>query len=324
MRALRSVETGGLLFLATVLAGSIPGCGADSEAKSAAEGSQTRLTVVCTTGMIADAAAAIAGDLAEVSGLMGPGVDPHLYKASREDQRRIERASLVLYHGLHLEGKMADYLEDLHEERPEHSVVAVAEAIPPERLLRNPAVWSYPDPHVWFDLELWRLVVLRIEEAFRLRDPTHAAEYASRAARYLADLEATHAWAKEKAAELPDERRRIVTSHDAYNYFGRAYGFEVHGLQGISTETQAGVYQIEEAVKYIRRHRVPVIFAETSVSPAAVELVASKAGSKRWAKELYSDALGKSGTPAGSFLGMFRYNLETIVEALRAAADQRP
>jgi manganese/zinc/iron transport system substrate-binding protein len=271
--------------------------------------------------MIADAARTIGGKRARVTGLMGPGVDPHLYQASRGDQRRILDADLVLYHGLQLEGRMADFLRELGERpRPGRLVAAAGEAIPRERLLFNPLIPDYPDPHVWFDLELWKIVATAVGNAFAERDPEHAAEYGERAAEYSAELDRWHRWALEQAQKLPPERRKIVTSHDAYNYFARAYGFEVHGLQGISTVTPAGLKDIEAAVHFIREYRIPVIFAETSVSPAAVERVAKSAGAKVSARKLYSDALGPPGGEEGTLLGVFRYNLRAMVEELSQEA----
>ena len=310
--------------LAALLGASLlTGCGAGDASSGAVDSSEAgKLTVVCTTGMIADAARQIGGEHARATGLMGPGVDPHLYTATRQDQRRLLEADLVLYHGLHLEGKMADFLKDLASSpRSGQLVAAVAEVVHESKILHNPLFGEYPDPHVWFDLELWSIVVGEIVRAFEQRDPAHAAEYRRRGEAYERDIAEAHAWGKEMAAGVPQERRRIVTSHDAYNYFGRAYGFEVRGLQGISTVTKAGLKDIKEAVKYVRQHDVPVIFAETSVSPAAVETVAGSAGCRVCEHHLYSDAIGLPGTPEGTFLGVFRFNMRAIVEALRPATD---
>ncbi len=296
-----------LLATTTVFVGCRPS-GANSEGL---------LNVVCTSAMIADAARIIGGSQAQVTGLMGPGVDPHLYIASREDQRRLSRAELVLYHGLHLEGKMVKFLEGLREKRQNDSViVAVAEVISKDKLIRNEAFGDYPDPHVWFDLNLWRPVVAEITRAFCKRDPEHTEEYRSRGAAYSVELAKLHENVLERVAKVPRERRKIVTSHDAYNYLARAYGFEVYGLQGISTVTPAGLKDIQKAVEYVQTHKVPVIFAETSVPHASVEEVARHAGCKVSEKELFSDALGDPQTPEGSFLGMFRYNIDTLIEGL--------
>ena len=213
---------------------------------------------------------------------------------------------------------MVDFLEKLEdEEASQRLVVAVTARVPRERLIANPLLGEYPDPHIWFDLELWALAVDEIIRGFQARDPSHRAEYAARGAAYRREIEEAHLWALQTVRELPPERRHLVTSHDAYNYFGRAYGFEVRGLQGISTTTKAGLRDLEEAVNYVRSHGVPVIFAETSVSPAAVQRVASSAGCRVSPRKLFSDALGAEGTPEGTFLGVFRANVRTIVEAIR-------
>ncbi|MEM7230751.1 MAG: zinc ABC transporter substrate-binding protein [Planctomycetota bacterium] len=276
-----------------------------------------KLTVVCTTGMIADAALSIAGEHANVVALMGPGVDPHLFPMSRKDQGRLLAADVVLYHGLHLEGKMATFLKDLKKKTDrKRTVSAVAETIPDDRLIRSELFGEYPDPHVWFDLKLWKVAVNETLRTLSEADPAHAADYKRRGGEYLAKIDETHDWAVSKLEGLPKETRRIVTSHDAYNYFARAYSFDVHGLQGISTESRAGIRDIEKAVRYVQTHKVPMIFAETSVNASGVEAVSKQSGAKISPKKLYSDALGAAGSPEATLLGMFRHNLTTIVDAL--------
>ena len=273
--------------------------------------------VVCTTGMIADAARIITGDHLQVTGLCGPGIDPHLYQATRADQEILLNARLVLYHGIHLEGKMGDLLGRVKKQpREGQHIAAVADVIDKEKLIRNELFGDYPDPHTWFDLQLWKTSVEEIGKALQNADPANASSYDSATKAYLAELEKTHQWTLARTAQLPVGKRKIVTSHDAYNYFARAYGFEVKGLQGISTETKPGLQNIRAAVKYIRVNSISVIFAETSVPRDAVEKVAQEAGCEIFEHELYSDALGKPGSQAESFLGMFRFNLETILTAL--------
>ncbi len=281
-----------------------------------------RLDVVCTTGMIADAARIIGGEHVEVRGLCGPGVDPHLYQATRADQKRLNNADLVLYHGVHLEGKMGDLLARIAESPgKERHISAVAEVIDKKELIRNELFGDYPDPHLWFDLQMWKLCSAEVGKALQKADPANAASYGAATEAYLAKIEETHLWALARIKELPVEKRKVVTSHDAYNYFARAYGFEVKGLQGISTVDKPGLQNIREAVKYIRENEIAVIFAETSVPRDAVETVAREAGCRIFEHELYSDALGKPGLQADSFLGMFRFNLEAIISALREAED---
>ncbi len=276
-----------------------------------------KLNVVCTTGMITDAARIIGGKHVEVTGLCGPGVDPHLYLATRADQKRLNNADLVLYHGVHLEGKMGDLLARIKDSpREGQHISAVADVIDKEKLIRNELFGAYPDPHLWFDLQLWKVAAAEAGKALQGADPSHTESYVAATKAYLAKLEETHQWALDRIKQLPTEKRKIVTSHDAYNYFARAYGFEVKGLQGISTETKPGLQNIRAAVKYIRENSISVIFAETSVPRDAVETVAQEAGCEIFKHELYSDALGKPGSQAESFLGMFRFNLETILMAL--------
>ena len=273
--------------------------------------------VVCTTGMITDAARIISGDHMQVTGLCGPGIDPHLYQATRADQEILLNARLVLYHGIHLEGKMGDLLGRVKKKpREGQHIAAVADVIDKEKLIRNELVGDYPDPHTWFDLQLWKTSVEEIGKALQSADPANASSYDSATKAYLAELEKTHRWALARTAQLPVEKRKIVTSHDAYNYFARAYGFEVKGLQGISTETKPGLQNIRSAAKYITANNISVIFAETSVPRDAIEKVAKLAGCKICEHELYSDAVGEPGSPTASYIGMFRYNLETIIGAL--------
>lgn len=308
-----------LALLVGVAAALLPSCersAADDGERSSSGGDDGRPVVVCTTTMITDAARTVAGERARVTGLMKAGVDPHLYLMSRSDQKRLLEADLVLYHGLHLEGKMAGFLKDLAKRR-EGRVVAVAAAIPAEELIRNELFGDYPDPHVWFEPRLWKIAVREVIDALARGAPAYREEFEERGAAYLSSLDELDAWARRAIEDLPARLRRMVTSHDAYNYFARAYGFDVHGLRGISTETREGLQDIEEAVKYIRSYRIPVIFAETSVPPDGVERVARSAGCRVSEKKLYSDALGEAGTPEGTFPGMFRYNLETIVQELR-------
>lgn len=276
-----------------------------------------KLRVVCTTGMIADAARIIGGEHVDVTGLCGPGVDPHLYQATRADQKRLYSADLVLYHGIHLEGKMGDLLARLAKSHGKNKhISAVADVIDKKKLIRNELFGAYPDPHLWFDLQLWKTCSAAVGKALQKADPANAGSYAVATEAYLAKIAETHQWALDRVEQLAPQKRKVVTSHDAYNYFARAYGFEVRGLQGISTVDKPGLQNIRKAVKYIRENGISVIFAETSVPRDAVEKVAQEAGCRIYEHELYSDALGKPGSQAASFLGMFSFNLETILTAL--------
>lgn len=274
-----------------------------------------RLNVLATTGMIADAARNVGGELVEVTALMGPGVDPHLYQPTARDQGKLKSADLILYNGLHLEGKMVEVFESLARTK---RVVAVSHDIPEDRLLSWADSAGMHDPHIWFDVKLWQQAVRTIARAFAESDPEHAADYESRSAAYLKELDQLDGYCREQAGRLPAAQRVLITSHDAFHYFGRAYGFEVVGIQGISTDTEAGLKAITDAVDLIRSHKIRAIFPETSVPRAAIERVA-RDGNVQLGTELYSDALGSPDSPAGTYVGMIRTNIETVVHALESA-----
>jgi len=276
------------------------------------------LTIVATTNLVADVARSVAGEHAEVQALMGPGVDPHLYKASEGDVRRLAEADLILYNGLHLEGKMADILVKMARGRP---VVALGEGIPEESLREPPEFAGQYDPHVWFDVSLWRQTLPVVAEELAALDPDHAADYRANADRYAAELAALDAWVEERIASLPPERRVLITAHDAFGYFGRRYGMQVVGIQGISTLAEAGLQDIERVVDLVVDSEVPAIFVESSVPRRTVEAVQGAVRSRgrelAIGGELFSDSLGAAGSPEGTYPGMVRHNVGTIVEALR-------
>ncbi len=267
--------------------------------------------------MIADAARRVGGDRVEVRALMGPGVDPHLYKASERDVTRMADADLILYNGLHLEGAMAEVLERLEEKG---LTAAVTAGIPRDRLLAPPEFKGQYDPHVWFDVGMWRQVVLTVGERLAALDTAHAATYRGNAAAYARELEALDAEVRAEALRVPADRRVLVTAHDAFNYFGRAYGFGVRGLQGISTASEAGLGDVQSLAEYIAGRRIPAMFVESSVPPRTIEAVQAAVRSRGFAVaiggQLYSDAMGSPGTPEGTYPGMIRHNIRTIVRAL--------
>jgi len=277
------------------------------------------LKVVATTGMVADLVRQVGGERVDVDGLMGAGVDPHLYKASAQDVVKMQRADVVFYNGLILEGKMGDLLTRIA--RSKGGVYALSESLPEEQLLSPKEFAGHHDPHVWLDVSLWARCVDTVAEGLAAKDPDGAAFYAERAAAVRASLAELHAWALAKAAELPREKRILITSHDAFNYFGRAYGFEVVGLQGISTVTEAGLADMARMVDLIKARGARAIFVESSVPPQAIQRIAADAG-VRVGGELFSDAMGtpgqiEHGYDLGTYNGMIRHNLNTIVEALR-------
>jgi manganese/zinc/iron transport system substrate-binding protein len=266
--------------------------------------------------MVADLARNVGGEHVVVEALMGEGVDPHLYKASTRDVLRLFRADVILYSGLHLEGKMTEIFERLKESR---AVYAVTDAIPRRRLRRLGP--EQADPHVWFDVELWSMAARGVERALAHHAPRYAAELAARGASYREELARLHAWCRRQVASLPREQRVLVTAHDAFFYFGDAYGLEVRAIQGISTDSEASVRDIEELVDFLARRRVKAVFVESSVSSrnvrALVEGCRARGHALRVGGELYSDAMGPPGTPEGTYVGMVRHNVQTIVQALR-------
>ncbi len=299
--------------LAVILAGlALAGCAKNE--KTATSGGKP--SVVTTTGMIADAARNIGGDLVEVTALMGAGVDPHLYKASAGDIDRLNRAALVLYGGLHLEGKMTDVLEKLGERKP---TVAVAEAIPEERLLGWGSQGTH-DPHVWFDVELWSYAVRAVRDSLVKLLPDNAGTIEASYHAYAEKLDALDAYMKKRSAELPPENRVMITAHDAFEYFGRAYGFEVRGLQGISTVSEAGTRDVQELAAFIAERRIPAIFVESSVPRKNVEALQAAVKAQgfevRIGGQLFSDAMGDEGTFEGTYVGMLTHNIDVIVSAL--------
>lgn len=277
-----------------------------------------KLQIVTTTEMIRDAVQAITGTHAEVISLMGPGVDPHLYKATQGDLNKLTSADLVFYNGLHLEGKMSDVLEKLGRTK---KVVAVSSAIPASHLRQAAGFQGAYDPHIWFDVSLWKQTLDAILPAVQEADTAHAAIFNTNKQRYAQTLDSLHQWVKVHIQQIPASHRVLVTAHDAFGYFGDAYDIEVKGLQGISTLADFGLRDMTQLVDFIINRKIKAIFIETSVSPKAIEAVVAGCKEKGWNIQvggaLYSDAMGAAGTPAGSYTGMVRSNVETIVSALR-------
>lgn len=296
-------------------------CGPVSESVLPDLSAEDEIRVVTTVGMLTDVVEQVGGDRVRVEGLMGPGVDPHLYKASEGDVRRLERADAIFFVGLHLEAKMADVLERIGDRRLSR---ACGEGIP-ESALRRPAAFDGQfDPHVWFDVALWRGCVEEVRDRLAEADPAHAASYRANADRYLAELTALDAEVRRTTATVPRERRVLVTAHDAFGYFGRAYGFEVVGLQGISTAAEAGARDVDELATFIATRRIPAIFVESSVAPRTIEAVREAVRARGFDVEiggaLFADAMGSAGTPEGTYVGMVRHNVRTIVSALGGQA----
>jgi manganese/zinc/iron transport system substrate-binding protein len=283
-----------------------------------------KLAVVATTGMIADAAIRIGGDAVEVKALMGPGVDPHGYRQTRSDIVAMTKADLILWHGLYLEAQMEEFFQKLAKTRP---VVAVAEAVPEELLIAHDDYADKFDPHVWMDPERWQHVVVAIRDALTGAMPERQAEFEANTAAYLADIDALGGFAKNALATVPDESRVLISAHDAFNYFGQAYGFDVIGIQGISTQSEAGLHRVAELVDLLVERKVGAVFVESSVSDRSVRALIEGAAAKGHevviGGSLFSDAMGEPGSYEGTYLGMIDHNATTITRALGGKAPEK-
>lgn len=270
------------------------------------------LRVLATTTMLADLVREIGGTRIAIEGLMGPGVDPHSYKASQGDIRKLAQADLVIYHGLHLEAKLADVLGTL----PDGRAVAVAERLPAELLLEDEDNPGLHDPHVWFDIALWEKCAEIVAAVCTERDPEGASTYTRNLKAYQSRLAQLDGFVRAEIAKIPAEQRVLVTAHDAFRYFGRAYGVEVRGLQGISTAAEAGAQDLQQLAQFIADRRIPAIFVESSVPHRSIEAVrqavAARGHEVRVGAELYSDALGSSCSGAGDYLSMMQMNASSI------------
>ncbi len=275
-------------------------------------------TIVTTCGMVTDIVREVAGDKAKVTGLMGEGVDPHLYKPTRDDVARLLQADVVFYSGLMLEGRMSDtFLKVARRGTP---VFAVTELLDEKFLLEPKEFAGHTDPHVWMDVRGWMDAVKVVARSLGECDPPNAGYYRAHAERYLAQLAKLDEYAKQVLATIPPDRRVLITAHDAFNYFGRAYGIEVRGIQGISTESEAGVADINKLVDFLVTQKIPAIFVESSVSDknirALVEGANARGHAVRIGGQLFSDAMGKPGTYEGTYVGMIDHNVTTITRAL--------
>jgi manganese/zinc/iron transport system substrate-binding protein len=285
---------------------------------------EDRLSIVTTTGMIADAARQVGGDLVDVTALMGPGIDPHAYRQTRTDIAALTRADLVLWHGLYLEAQMEEFFADLSRSR---TVVAVAEALPQDRLRGHDDYEGKFDPHVWMDPDLWTLVVREVQRALTDARPAAAATFAANADAHVADIARLAAYSAASLEQVPQAARVLLTAHDAFGYFGQAYGFEVLGIQGISTESEAGLNRIAELVDLLVARDVKAVFVESSVSDrnirALIEGAAAKGHEVTIGGELFSDAMGPDGTYEATWIGMIDHNVTTIAGALGANVPPR-
>jgi manganese/zinc/iron transport system substrate-binding protein len=281
-------------------------------------------TVVCTVGMVTDIVRQVAGERATVEGIIGEGVDPHLYQATRGDFATLLKADIVFYSGLMLEGKMTDALVKVARKRP---VYAVTEEIDPSALLEPPEFAGHHDPHVWMDASLWKKCTEAVAVALAEFDPAGAESYRANYERYAKELDRLHDYARQTLATIPGDRRVLVTAHDAFNYFARAYDLQVEGIQGISTASEAGIADINRLVDLLVERKVPAVFVETSVSEKNVRALCEGASSRGHqvvvGGMLFSDAMGRPGTYEGTYIGMIDHNVTTIARALGGSAPPR-
>ena len=306
-------------FAAAVLAVVLPGCPADQSDRSSwkREGTE-RITIVCTTGMVADMVRNVGKEHVKVSQLMAAEIDPHLYRASTGDASALKNADMIFYSGLHLEANLVSTFESLSRKKP---VFAVADEVYRWRhgdLLVDKS--SY-DPHIWFDVSLWKDTLKLIADRLADYDPKNARSYAENARKYAKRLEALHEFCKSELSKIPANRRVLVTAHDAFSYFGKAYGIEVRAIQGKSTASRAGVRHIEELITFIVQKKIKAVFVESSVPDSTIEQLIqgcrAKGHTVKLGGRLFSDAMGKSGTKEENYEGMVRYNVNTIVKALK-------
>jgi manganese/zinc/iron transport system substrate-binding protein len=276
------------------------------------------IKIVSTIGQITNMVEEIGGERVAAQGLMGAGVDPHLYRASESDVRKLSEADIIFYNGLHLEAKMGEVFERMSRSK---KVVAVTEDVDDKELLGDPNFPDAHDPHVWFDVLIWTKAAEKIRDTLIAYDPAGKEIYEANAVRYLAELAKLHEYINGKAAELSKDQRVLVTAHDAFRYFGKRYDFEVVGLQGISTESEAGTRDVMKLADFIVARKVKAIFVESSVPERNIKAVKEAVKSRNWdvtiGGELFSDALGNKGTHEGTYVGMVEHNINTIVNALK-------
>ena len=277
-----------------------------------------KLKVVVTTSMLTDLVKNIGADLIEIEGLMGPGVDPHLYKASEGDVSKLFNADVIFYNGLHLEGKLVAVFEKMDTQK---TTVALGEFLAKEGLIGSDYFASNYDPHVWFNIQYFKEFSDKVTSVLSEKDPKNAASFTANNLAFQQELDLLHTAVVNTIATLAPEKRILVTAHDAFNYFGKAYGFNVVGLQGLSTATEAGVQDVQKLSEYIIANKVKAIFIESSVPRRTIEAleaaVLSKGHQVSIGGSLYSDALGDGGSVEGTYVGMFLYNVKTIVNALQ-------
>ncbi|TDG00230.1 metal ABC transporter solute-binding protein, Zn/Mn family [Paenibacillus piri] len=298
-----------LIAAALVITGCSGQTGSESDGK---------LKVTATIGMISDVVNQVGGSHVQVTGLMKSGVDPHLYKASQGDVKKLEQAQIIFYNGLHLEGKMIEIFEKMTSVKP---TIPVSRNIPEKELRGWEDGEASHDPHIWFNVKHWISATEVIRDELAKADPAHADDYKAGAAAYIKQLEELDRHVRTQIASIPEQQRVLVTAHDAFGYFGDAYGIQVMGLQGISTASEYGSKDVTDLREFLVSRQIKAVFIESSVPKRSIEAViqgAKKQGHEiKIGGELFSDAMGKEGTPEGTYLGMVRHNVNTIVNALK-------
>jgi manganese/zinc/iron transport system substrate-binding protein len=311
-----------LAFAAALFGLVLPGCnGSSAQTTSQEAGNSERAgpyQIVTTTGMVTDVVRAVAGSHAQITPLMGPGVDPHLYKPTRGDVKRLLDADVVVYSGLMLEGRMQEtFIQVARKGKP---VFAITEGLDTSQLREPPEFAGHFDPHVWMDVSLWSQCVVKIADELAAFDPAHAAEYRRNASAYRESLKGLDDYVRRAIGSIPADKRVLVTAHDAFGYFGQAYRIEVRSVQGVTTESEAGVQDVNQLVEFLVERKIPAIFVESSVNSKNIEAVQEGCKARGFSVaiggELFSDALGPAGDYTGTYIGMIDANATRIAKAL--------
>ena len=315
---MRTAALAAALLAVLGLSGCVDQAGAGG-ASGSADVAGRKINATVTIGMIAETVRNVGGDRVNVTALMGPGVDPHLYKASQGDIQRLSEADIIFYNGLNLEGKMNDiFVKMASGGKP---AVGVATAVPQAQLREPPEFQGHYDPHVWFDVDLWSHTVPPVVEALSKLDPGSKSLYEANGKAYQEKLAALHAYCREQVATIPKAQRVLITAHDAFGYFGRAYDIEVLGLQGISTVSEFSLKELQGLVDTVSSRKIKAVFVESSVSENSIKALVAGCKAKghdvKIGGTLFSDAMGAPGTPEGTYDGMVRHNVDTIVAALK-------
>ncbi|AFS77426.1 zinc transport system periplasmic zinc-binding protein TroA [Gottschalkia acidurici 9a] len=305
-----------IIMILSLLVLTLIGCNNKPQDEITDSKENEKIKVVATTTMITDLVKAIGGENIEVQGLVGPGIDPHLYKASAGDVNKMQNADAIFYNGLYLEGKMGEIFENL--EKINIKTVAISKDIDKSELLQSEEFEGNFDPHIWFDVSLWIKATETVKNSLIELDAANKQEYEKNAEEYMEQLRKLNQYVIDKVEKVPQEKRILITAHDAFNYFGRAYKFEVKGLQGISTASEAGTSDVKNLAEFIVEEKIPAIFIESSLPRRNVEALQEAVKARGFdveiGGELFSDSLGEVGTEGGDYAGMVKHNIDTITK----------